>query len=300
MAQLRKRSKKRRPNYWLRRLIALLLLAAPFVAWYGYSYAKDSLLTVKAEGNAPRVDKSKPVYVLLLGVDERKDDIGRSDTAILLRLGREPEKIDLVSIPRDTRITLGGDRAKLNAAYPNGGPDRVAGVVSQLLGVPKPYYVKVNLQAFERIVDLLGGVEISVDRHYHYEDPYQDLVIDIPAGRQVMTGETALKFVRLRYDGVTNDDIARIKRQQQFLQAVKAKFSDPASWAVIPKLIGTLKDHVTTNVPEKDQLPLARALFNARNRLQMSTLPGTPDDATGDWLLDAARWSEVKAQWESD
>lgn len=297
MAQARKRPKKRRPNYGTRRLILLLLLVLPFLAWYSLGYAKDSLLTLEAEGNAPRVEKAKPVYVLLLGVDERKDDVGRSDTVVLLRLGREPEAIDLLSIPRDTRISLKGQRAKLNAAYPSGGAERVTEVVSQLLGIPKPYYVKVNLQAFERIIDHLGGVEVTVDRHYHYEDPYQDLVIDIPAGRQVMDGETALKFVRLRYDGFTNDDIARIGRQQQFIQAVKAKFADPASWVAIPQLMATMKQHVSTNVPEKDQLPLAKALFEARNQMQMSTLPGAPDDATGDWLLDPAKWSEVKAQW---
>lgn len=299
LAQMRT-SKKRRPNYGLRRLILFLLIAAPLVVWYGYSYANETLLTVKAEGSAPRVEKAKPVYVLLLGVDERTEDAGRSDTLLLLRLGREPQRVDLVSIPRDTRISLDGDRAKVNAAYGHGGANRTVEVVSKLLGIPKPYYVKVNLEAFEKIIDELDGVEITVDRHYHYEDPYQDLVIDIPAGKQVMMGETALKFVRLRYDGVTNDDIARIQRQQQFIAAVKAKFMAPSSWVAIPTLIGTMKDHVSTNLPEKDQLSLARALFEARDQLHMSTLPGTPEDETGDWLLDPAKWSEVTARWMNE
>lgn len=294
---MRTRSRrKKQPNYGLRRLMVLLFVMSPFLLWYTYASARDSL-TVKAEGSAPRVEKAKPVYVLLMGVDERKDDVGRSDTVILLRLGREPGKIDLVSIPRDTRITLKGRRAKLNAAYPTGGADLVCEVVSNLLYIPKPYYVKVNLEAFERIIDRLGGVDMTVDRDYHYEDPYQDLVIDIRAGRQTMDGATALQFVRLRYDGVTNDDIGRIKRQQQFIQAVKEKFTEPSTWFTIPTLIGTMKDSVATNVPEKDQLPLARALFDARNAMRMTTLPGTPDDATGDWLLDPARWSEVKESW---
>lgn len=297
MPQERKRNQKRRPNYGRRRLVLLLSLLLPLAAWFGLAYARDSVLTVKAEGSAPRVEKAKPVYLLLMGVDERKEDVGRSDTVVLVRLGREPEQIDLVSIPRDTRITLEGRRAKLNAAYPNGGADRVAEAVSKLLSIPKPYYVKVNLQAFEKIIDELDGVEMTVDRDYYYEDPYQDLVIDIRAGPQVMNGETALKFVRLRYDGVGNDDISRIHRQQQFMQAVKAEFADPSSWAAIPKLIGTMKDHVATNVPEKDQLPLAQALFGARNSLSMLTLPGEPDDATGDWLLDPAKWSEVTQTW---
>lgn len=286
----------RRPNYGLRRLLLLLLLLAPIALWYGYAWAQKGL-TVTAEGSAPRVEKAKPVYVLLMGVDERRDDVGRSDTVVLVRLGREPERIDVISVPRDTRITLRGERAKLNAAYPTGGAEQVTRVVSELLAIPRPYYVKINLEAFEQIIDQLGGVEITVDRDYYYEDPYQDLVIDIAEGKQVMNGETALKFVRLRYDGVTNDDIARIGRQQQFMQAMKGKFTDPASWARIPKLIQTMKDHVATNVPERDQLALAQAFFSARDTLMMMTLPGVPDDATGDWLLDPAKWSEVKQSW---
>lgn len=279
--------------------MVLLIVLAPLALWYGYGWAQKGL-TVTAEGAAPRVEKAEPVYVLLLGVDERKEDLGRSDTVVLVRLGREPERVDLISIPRDTRITLKGSRAKLNAAYPSGGAEQVALAVSDLLGIPRPYYVKVDLEAFEKIIDQLDGVEITVDRDYYYEDPYQDLVIDIPAGTQVMNGETALKFVRLRYDGMTNDDIARIARQQQFMQALKAKFADPSSWARIPKLIQTMKEHVATNVPERDQLALARALFDARESLTMTTLPGVPDDATGDWMLDPAKWSEVKQVWSPD
>lgn len=290
--------KNKRPNYGLRRLMLLLLLLVP-VAIYAFFARAHSVVTVKPEASAPRVEKAKPVYVLLLGVDERKDDVGRSDTMILVRLGREPAEIDLVSIPRDTRITLDGKQTKVNAAYPNGGASQVAEVVSDLLEIPKPYYVKVNLEAFEQIIDHLGGVAITVDRDYYYEDPYQDLVIDIKEGPQVMDGETALKFVRLRYDGVTNGDIARINRQQQFMQAVQAKFTDPSSWVRIPQLIGTMKANVATNLPEKDQLPLAQALFAARGTIEMMTLPGLPDDPTGDWLLDSAKWSEVRDGWNN-
>ncbi len=285
-----------RPNYGRRRLWVLLLLLLPFLAWYGYSSATQSL-TVQPEVEAPRVVKEEPVYVLIMGVDERQHDKGRSDTMILVRLGRDPERIDAISLPRDTRISLNGKRAKLNAAYASGGSETSTEVVSALLGIPRPYYVKINLKAFEEIIDQLGGVEMEIDRDYYYEDPYQDLVIDIRKGPQVMDGATALKFVRLRYDGVTNDDIARIHRQQQFMQAVQAEFRDPASWARIPRLITTMQSHVSTNLPADDQLPLARALFGARSTLQMLTLPGMPDDATGDWLLDSAKWSEVKQSW---
>jgi len=285
-----------RPNYMRRRLALLVLLLLPVLIWYGFSYTKESI-TLQPEAEAPRVQKAEPVYILLMGVDERVNDKGRSDTMILVRLGRDPERVDAVSLPRDTRITLKGKKVKLNAAYYTGGAETATTVVADLLDIPRPYYVKVNLKSFEEIIDQLGGVEMEIDRDYYYEDPYQDLVIDIKAGQQVLDGATALKFVRLRYDGVTNDDIARIQRQQQFIRALQAKFKEPSSWSRIPSLITTMRRNIATNLPTDDQLPLAQALFGARSTLQMSTLPGTPDDATGDWLLDLAKWNEVRESW---
>lgn len=288
--------RRTRPNYWLRRLVVLLILLMPVSAWKAWSFY--SHLPVKAEGTAPRLVPDKPVYVAVMGVDERENDVGRSDTLMLLRLDSNLNTVSVINIPRDTRVThLDGDHTKINAAYAAKGPDYVTEVVADLLSIPKPYYVTINFKSFEELVDLVDGVSIDVEKHYVYDDPFQDLHIDIPAGRQHMYGEMALHYVRLRYDGVTNSDIARIERQQKFLQAFKEKL--PANWSKVPSMIQTLRQYVKTNVPESDQLKLLKALFDARNNLTMKTLPGTPDDATGDWLLDPVQWSEVKQSWQS-
>lgn len=295
-----------RPRYWLRRLVALLLLLLPVAAWKGWALYHQAGgpgagawgQLVPVETTAPRVDASQEVYVLVLGVDERKQDVGRSDTLLLVRLKPKGAGADVISIPRDTRAQFpNGQSAKINAAYPTGGPEMATQVVADLLGIPQPYYVKVNLEAFERIVDKLGGVDLTVDRHYQYSDPYQKLEIDIQSGEQHMDGATALKYVRIRYDGVTNDDIARIKRQQQFMSALTGKLSSPSTWWKIPDLIATTRKYVATNIPEGDQLDLAQSLFKARSSLSMQTLPGTPDDSNGDWVIDRDRWNGVKQAW---
>lgn len=291
---------RQRPRYGLRRLAVLLVLLLPVGFWKAWDfYQHDVPLTPEAP--APRVEPKKPVYVLILGVDERRQDVGRSDTLLLLRMGVARNRVDLISIPRDTQVTYpDGVSRKVNAAYPMKGPDLAIQVVGSLLDINgQIYYVKVNLEAFERIVDKLGGVEIDVDRHYRYSDPYQDLEIDIKPGRQQMDGETALKYVRVRYDGVTNDDIARIKRQQQFLESMRAKVSPPAAWVKIPDVISTTRQYLKTNIPESDQIALAESLFKARGNINMVTLPGNPDDLTGDWIMDSARWSEVVREWEN-
>lgn len=293
------RRRKKRLRYWLRRLIVLVIILLPLAAWYAWDITQE--LPLEAEGSAPRVATDQPVYVVILGVDERPNDVGRSDTLMLLRFDPGKQGADLINIPRDTRVTYAsGKQSKINATYAIDGADFVTEVVSDLLSIPRPYYVKLNFQAFEEIVNQLGGVEIDVDQHYVYDDPFQHLHIDIPAGRQNMTGQTALHYVRLRYDGKTNSDLGRIGRQQQFIEALKQKASSPAYWSRIPKMMSTVRKHVKTNIPEADQLKLAQALYKARENLRMHTLPGTPDEQTSDWLLDQTKWRELTDAWTAE
>lgn len=293
-----KGGRRKRPNYWWRRLMLLLLLLLPLVVWKGWS-SLDAL-PIEPEEEAPPVAAGQPVYIVVMGVDERKEDIGRADTLILVRLDPDAQHVGLVNIPRDTLITWpSGDQGRINTAYSIGGAREVTEAVGNLLAIPRPYYVTVNFQAFTEVVDLIGGVTINVPHHYVYEDPLQDLYIDIPAGLQTMRGETALKYVRLRYDGFTNSDIARIERQQQFMAAMKEKLSSPAYWSRIPSIIKSARRHVKTNLPENDQVHLAEAAFKARDQIQMLTLPGAPDDETGDWLFDKQAWSEVIKSWSA-
>jgi LCP family protein required for cell wall assembly len=275
--------------------MVLLILLLPVLAWRAWAFWES--IPIEAEGDAPRVVATKPVYVAVMGVDERENDTGRSDTLILVRLDANTKQIRLVNIPRDTRVAYSdGTVAKMNAAYAKGGPQLTTAMLANQLGIERPYYVTVNFQAFEELVDLVGGVEMTVDKHYVYDDPYQDLHIDIPAGRQTLYGKTALHYVRLRYDGVTNSDIARIGRQQEFLKALVGRV--PANWTAIPRMIDTVRKYVKTNIPEGDQLKLAKALWEARTNLTMQTLPGSAvEDETGDWLIDQAQWNEVKSQW---
>lgn len=288
------RRRRKQPRYWLRRLLVILLLLLPVLVWQGWAFLKE--LPLIAEGSAPRVESTKPVYVAIMGVDERANDIGRSDTLILVRLDPKSDRLDVVNLPRDTRVQIEGEMHKLNAAYALGGPTEVTEVLESFLGIDRPYYVTVNFKAFEELVTAVGGVPMTLDRDYAYEDPYQDLYIDLKAGQQIMDGRTALHYVRLRYDGVTNSDVARIERQQEFLQALLGQLS--ANWTRVPGMIKIMRKYVRTNIPEADQLGLAKLLWDARENVAMQTLPGSfSDDAYGDWLLDEAGWKELTQSW---
>ncbi|HYF92792.1 MAG TPA: LCP family protein [Symbiobacteriaceae bacterium] len=291
----RRAKNRKRPRYWLRRLLILLMILLPVGVWYGWDFV-DSLKVAPASA-APRVVAGRPVFVAVMGVDERENDVGRSDTLVLMRLDPTADQVSIINIPRDTLAMVDGEPAKINAAYAAGGPEETTEVLADLLDIERPYYVTLNFEAFEELINQVGGVEIDVEKHYVYDDPFQDLHIDIPAGRQLLLGEQALHYVRLRYDGVTNSDIARIERQQKFLQAFKEKV--PSHWTRIPDMIRTIQKYVKTNIPEADQMKLAKALFDARSNVAMQTLPGAPDDSTGDWILSREGWSEVTRSWTS-
>jgi LCP family protein required for cell wall assembly len=298
-AQRRRRSAGR---YWLRRLLVVLLLLLPAAVWAAGRTDLTSLLApiaLKPSADAPAVTKNEPTYVLVMGVDERKNDVGRSDTMMLLRLDPKTNRADLINLPRDTRVWVGrGEHVKLNSYYPKQGADGTATAVASLLGIPKPYWVEVNMQGFVEIIDALGGVPMTLERNYDYEDPYQDLYIHLKAGPQVLDGKQALHFVRLRYDGVRNDDISRIKRQQEFLKALQSKLIAPSNLLKVSDLMAIGRNRIQTNIPQKDQLYLANLLFQSRHTLQMQTLPGQGEDHGSDFLFDEQGWAEVKEQWQ--
>ena len=102
-------------------------------------------------------------HIMLMGVDRRQDDAGRSDTLMVLTVDTEKEKGSIMSIPRDTRVRIEGHGYdKINHAYPYGGHKLTRSTVEELLGVPMDYYVLVDIHAFERIIDALDGIDINV------------------------------------------------------------------------------------------------------------------------------------------
>ena len=139
------------------------------------------------------------VNILVLGVDERSDDIGRSDTLFLLTVDTDSGQVAMLSIPRDTRIKMPGrGYDKINHAYAEGGVKQTRQAVENLLGVTVDYYIKMNFAGFYKVVDAVGGVDIDVDKRMYYSDPWDDnggLVIDFRPGLQHMDGKTAIKSV---------------------------------------------------------------------------------------------------------
>ncbi|MBR5381309.1 MAG: LCP family protein, partial [Oscillospiraceae bacterium] len=137
----------------------------------------------------------------LLGTD---DGNGNTDTIMVVDFDADDYQIDVVSIPRDTLVNVSWNVKKINSLYGVGlrsgvgGPQRTMEGLSDILGFDLDFYVVVDLTAFEKLVDAIGGVYYDVPVTMKYSDPAQDLYIDIAKGPQTLSGKDAVKVMRFR------------------------------------------------------------------------------------------------------
>ena len=229
--------------------------------------------------------------VMILGVDERDDDVGRSDTLMLATVDPKQKQVSLLSIPRDTRTLIQGSYDKINSAYAYGGWKLTRDVVEDLLDTPVDHYVLVNTRSFPRIIDAIGGIDLYVESRMYYVDEWDDavpggLVIDLYPGMQHMDGVTAMSYVRYRDE---EGDIGRIVRQQRFMRAVMEKVTSPAIVTRLPAVIRECMGAVETDLSFRQILELAGSIKEAQgNGLRAEMLPGRPlyIDEVSYWVPD--------------
>lgn len=242
---------------------------------------------------------ARDINILLLGVDERNGDRGRSDTIMLLNYNALYNRLYLMSIPRDTRVRLAKyGYQKINAAYAFGGPSLAKQAAGELTGLYIDYYLKVNFDGFSKVVDALGGVTIDIKTHMSYDDPYQDLHIKFDPGRQHLNGDQALEFVRWRGDA--RSDLARVERQREFLDAAFHRAFSPAGMLRSPLVLYALGKCIETDIPALIRPGLASTVaLSYLDGLRTSTVPG--DTATiGDgsyFLADKDELQELIISW---
>lgn len=291
----RRSRRKHRGFLWV--LLAVAFIAA---AAAGALFASNSLLDKSADdvvedGLLTAKDKTT---IMIMGVDERDDDVGRSDTLMVATLDPKKDQAALMSIPRDTRVKIKGHGwNKINAAYAYGsakggseaGEKLAQRTVEDFLGVNMDHYVVVNIQAFQKIIDAIGGIDIDVEKRMYYEDPWDDdggLIIDLQPGMQHMDGKTAVTYVRYRDE---EGDIGRIKRQQKFMKACMDKVTSPAIIPKLPSVIKEVMSSVKTDLSFRQMLEFAGTLKEAqKNGLKTEMVPGKPlyIDGVSYWIPD--------------
>ena len=237
--------------------------------------------------------------VMIMGVDERADDVGRSDTLMIATLDSDKNQAALLSVPRDTRVKIKGHGFdKINAAYAYGGRKLTQETIESLLNTHIDHYIKINVHGFTKIIDALGGIDIDVEKRMYYEDPWDDdggLYIDLRPGMQHMDGKTAITYVRYRDE---EGDIGRIKRQQNFMKAVMDKLVSPTIIPKLPAIVSAVSDSVETDMSVSEILSFLGTLQDAKdNGLKSEMLPGKPVYIEGIsyWVPDISKTRQILA-----
>ena len=207
---------------------------------------------------------------LLLGVDKAAEN---TDTIMVATYDTVNQALSVMSIPRDTMVNLPWDVKKINSVYNQQGIDGLKQQIKGITGFTPDFYVEIDLEAFVVLVDEIGGVRFNVPQDMKYKDPYQDLVIDLKAGEQVLNGQDAMGLVRFRR--YASGDIGRIGVQQDFLKALIKQCLSLKNWTKISSYINIFNDYVESDLTLGEMLWFGeKAMGLNMANVSFMTLPG--------------------------
>lgn len=182
---------------------------------------------------------------LLVGTDM---DDGNTDTIMVVSYDTKGQKINIMSIPRDTMVNESWDIKKINSIYSRTGNsiDSLENRIQKLVGFKPDFYVKVELDMFVELVDLVEGVEFDVPQDMNYDDDWQNLHIHLKKGLQTLNGQQAMQLVRFRR--YSEGDIKRVEVQQNFMKALIKECLSLKHWGKIKAYIDLAMDNIETDL----------------------------------------------------
>ncbi|WP_313133071.1 LCP family protein [Anaerocolumna sp.] len=216
-------------------------------------------------------DKERPVKpkeeehvinILLVGVEEIQG-ASNTDSMIIATMNTKDKSLKLTSLMRDLYVEIPGySKNRLNSAYAKGGIDLLYDTIKLNFGIPLDGYAKVNFEKFESIIDIIGGVEVTLtekeasylNRTNYISNPANRKVV---AGKQIMNGNQALGYSRVRKvsTGTESNDFGRTQRQRAVLNSI---FDKLKSKNIIE--LGFLMDKILTEV--KIETDITQKEFN--------------------------------------
>lgn len=219
------------------------------------------------------------LLVLLVGVDKNPDtedtgDFTRTDTIMLCKVNTETGNIDILSIPRDSRIKVREEFTKANHAHAYGGIDLTLQSLRNFLGIDIDYYAEVNYDAVVNIVDALGGVDYNVPKGIHVVKGGD---VDIRPGQNHLNGNDVLWYLRTRHI-YNNGDLGRVGTQQEFVKAMVDEIVKKSSKQNLTTFIESYIKYVKTNVPMSLILDILTNISNlSSDRVSTYIVPGVAE-----------------------
>lgn len=305
-AKEEKKMKRRRSKGWiLFKLFLKILLVAIiiFAGVFAYKTVKNGgglqgMLATAMGHDENTLKDLDEIKFLLLGVSGCDENYKLADTIMVCSYDPKNQKASILSVPRDTYVGKNKLKAtasnKINATYRNG--ENIQGMlenVEEVTGLDIGNYIVIDTDALVELVDAIGGVEFDVPIDMNYDDPTQDLHINLKAGYQKLNGKQAEWLVRFRHnnDGTTysmeygDNDLGRMRTQREFIEETIKQTMKPENLFKLNKIAKIGFDNIQTNMTFdtiKDYIPYA-VNFSAGN-LRTGTLPGTPEKCNEVWI----------------
>lgn len=270
--------KKRRITLIVASILVVFLVIFGVRKWFQAKDAANSIFSSsniqKSRDVSSTLKQNKPISILLLGTDTGalgRNYRGRTDTIIVATLNPGKEKMTLTSIPRDTLISVPGysdyGPSKINAAYDYGGAGTAIKAVQKLLNIPIDFYGLINMGGLEKIVNGVGGVDVTPPLTFKYGNA------DVKKGVKIhLDGKAALDYSRMRHQD-PQGDYGRQGRQRQILMAILRK-SDSITTLLNENFMDSLKSQTQTDLSFDDLVALSTNYRIATHHLKSTHLQG--------------------------
>lgn len=284
----KRHKKKRKWPFWVGGIILAIILIVGGSLYYVWDKVGDTIATMHdplARDDDPDRQKelkalfknNKSLNILLLGVDEREGDKGRSDTMILMSLNPKTNSMAMLSIPRDTYVNIPGrGMDKINHAYAFGDVALSVQTVEEAFDLPVHFYARVNMEGFQQGIDALGGVTINNNQEFSQGGA------SFTKGKIHLNGEQALKYIRMRKND-PKGDLGRNERQRNVVTAAMDKGASFSSITKIGEILNILGGNVKTDLDMNKMQTLFTDYRGARKNMKTLEISGTGQKINGVW-----------------
>ena len=301
MGRHRKKSRWRMVMGLIVGVVLLVLVSSGLFAWSmvqdvqeTVTKVNDNLQISKERQQVVTIEEKRSVSILLLGIDRRGTEQGRSDTMIVLTLNPETDEGAMLSIPRDTKTEIvgKGTRDKINHAYAFGGAEMAMNSVEALLDIPIDYVIETDMEAFKDVIDTLGGITV-MNKFAFSSDVYT-----FPVGEVKLDGEAALAFIRMRYDD-PNGDFGRQERQRDVITAMIEAGRTNFSLDTVTNLLDVVGNRAKTNIELQEFLTLSldyTDAFRNASTLRIEGSGGLEEDGIYYWNPEATSLVGVQTE----
>lgn len=303
--QYKRRRRIKKPNNFPRFMLLMALVVGCIFYFVNHSIEADNTTSANTSLRSP-IDfnfnfSPRTQNLLLMGVDAAYNEENpfkgnRSDTMLLVSIAPYGKNINVISIPRDSKVYIAGKNKtdKINHAFSQGGAKLAVKTVEETFGVRIHNYLAISNAGVIKLIDVLGGLPIYVEKNMKYDDYAGKLHINLKQGNHILTGKQVEGFLRFRHDSF--GDIGRIRRQQWFFNALISHLKEPTVIVKLPEILKIMPDYIQTDLSAYD---LAKYLGMAKNvdasAIQIGTIPGSPSTkgVISYWIIDPDKTQEL-------